>query len=170
MLDMPVTLEVSKLSGWLNADAPCLVAGGVGVAVAQAAQGGLNCGGCWQGTRGAHREHGPHVCDARDAPAGDGAVRCNGGIHVGIVLLGRRLQGGRVRKGVGRVTAARADLARAALASAAATLRAVQVGDGGRVVLGAIWVLGGADVVPRGVAVVPGIEPQLAGVVRGDRR
>ena len=25
MLDMPVTLEVSKLSGWLNADAPCRV-------------------------------------------------------------------------------------------------------------------------------------------------
>ena len=31
---------------------------------ASSVQGKPNCGGCWQGTRGAHREHVPHACDA----------------------------------------------------------------------------------------------------------
>eukprot|EP00964_Phaeocystis_antarctica_P061808 scaffold36956_cov62-Phaeocystis_antarctica.AAC.6 len=32
-------------------------------------QGGPNRGGCWQGARGAHPKHVPHVCDARGVPA-----------------------------------------------------------------------------------------------------
>ena len=79
MLYMVVTLDVSKLSGWMNAAAYCRVerraydagldagweAGGRGVAMAQAA-----CMG-WallkaeaQGTRGANVEHAVHVRDA----------------------------------------------------------------------------------------------------------
>jgi len=80
MLPMFVTSEVSKLSGWLNADASCRVegrsmrcgarcagreAGGRGAAPAQAActeKARLKaCGG--QGTRGAHPEHVAHVRD-----------------------------------------------------------------------------------------------------------
>ena len=77
---MSVTLEVSRLSEWLNADACCRVergaseegrhggpvAGVCGEASAQASsvQGGPNCGGCWQGTRGAHQKHLQHACDA----------------------------------------------------------------------------------------------------------
>ena len=59
MLRMVVTLEVSKLSGWLNADAYC---GG--------SKEGHTCGASYggvsgQGTRGgAHREHVAHVRDA----------------------------------------------------------------------------------------------------------
>eukprot|EP00964_Phaeocystis_antarctica_P094384 scaffold61131_cov63-Phaeocystis_antarctica.AAC.3 len=78
-----------------------------------------------QGTRGAHVEHGRHVCDAggvpignvrievvqalekgahvgdgRHTPVGDGAVLRNGGSRVGVVRPDRRLQGGRVREGV----------------------------------------------------------------------
>ena len=93
----------------------------------QRVQGGPNCGGCWQGTRGAHVKHVVHVCyaggiparyvcvelvqvieeighvcDCRDAPARYGAVRRSGGSRVGVVLLGRRPQGGRVREGIGR--------------------------------------------------------------------
>ena len=77
MLFMSVTLDVSKLSGWLNADAPCRVereaseegdmrvgkrawSSGGG---ASSVQGGTNCGGCWQGTCGAHVKHVPHFCD-----------------------------------------------------------------------------------------------------------
>ena len=70
---MSVTLDVSRLSGWLNDDAYCRVGrrggrevGGCGAAAAQAACTGrarLKAGG--QGTRGAHREHVAHVRDAR---------------------------------------------------------------------------------------------------------
>ena len=80
---MSVTLEVSKLSGWLNADAYCRVKGR-----GRAMQGGERCepggGRAWgvvaahkrhacgwpdsmpggQGTRGAHVEHDAHVRDA----------------------------------------------------------------------------------------------------------
>ena len=78
---MFVTLDVSKLSGWLNTDASCRVrreawqegqhagreAGGGGVAGAgQAARRqDPTVVGCWQGTRGAHEKHLKHVCDAR---------------------------------------------------------------------------------------------------------
>ena len=94
---------------------------------ASSVQGQASSGGCWQGTRGAHVKHVVHVCyaggiparyvcvelvqvieeighvcDCRDAPARDGAVRRSGGSRVGVVLLGRRPQGGRVREGIGR--------------------------------------------------------------------
>eukprot|EP00964_Phaeocystis_antarctica_P152664 scaffold120659_cov51-Phaeocystis_antarctica.AAC.3 len=58
MPSMVVTLDVSKLSGWLNAAALCRGGGG-----ASSAQGGPNCGGCWQGMRGAHVKHVLHGCD-----------------------------------------------------------------------------------------------------------
>ena len=75
---MFLTLDVSKLSGWLNADAPCPVesraygmgrgvgrkAGGCRATAAQAACTGrtrLKAEG--QGTRGAHEKHGQHVRD-----------------------------------------------------------------------------------------------------------
>eukprot|EP00964_Phaeocystis_antarctica_P079952 scaffold49868_cov57-Phaeocystis_antarctica.AAC.5 len=61
MNPMSVTLDVSKLSSWLNAVASCRLA---------------------------------HVCDCRDAPARDGAVRRLGGRHVGIVGFDRCPQGG----------------------------------------------------------------------------
>ena len=79
MLFMSVTLDVSKLSGWLNADARCRVEReiiGGGATCGQAGkrvewdgcwrkrQGGPNCGGSGQGTRGAHVKHVLHVCDA----------------------------------------------------------------------------------------------------------
>ena len=79
MYPMSVTLDVSKLSGWLNTDAYCRVEGGYmggGVTCGQAGgsmgQGGRwrkqqecpDCGGRGQGTRGAHLKHVPHVCDA----------------------------------------------------------------------------------------------------------
>ena len=73
---MSVTLDVSRLSGWLNADADCRVerrayeagsmrAGrGRGAAAAQAScRRGPNCGSCWEGTRRAHPKHVLHVCD-----------------------------------------------------------------------------------------------------------
>ena len=78
---MSVTLDVSKLSGWLNAFAVCRVE-----TRACTAEGGMRCGAvaaregvdqrrrfaggvgptdCWgQGTRGAHRKHAVHVRDA----------------------------------------------------------------------------------------------------------
>eukprot|EP00964_Phaeocystis_antarctica_P071405 scaffold43566_cov29-Phaeocystis_antarctica.AAC.1 len=79
---MSVTLDVSKLSGWLKADAPCRVekraydagrgaerkAEGVGAVAAQAAQaarmGRAQLEG-WEGpgTRGAHEKHVPHTRD-----------------------------------------------------------------------------------------------------------
>ena len=79
MLFMVVTLDVSKLSGWLNADVPCRVerrayaagrgaareAWGRWVAAAQVACTGRarpRAGG-GQGTRGAHGEHLAHVRD-----------------------------------------------------------------------------------------------------------
>jgi hypothetical protein len=79
---MVVTLEVSKLSGWLKADADCRVegracvvggrgasreAGGPGVVVAHKRHvqgGGPTQGLGAKGTRGAHREHAAHVRDA----------------------------------------------------------------------------------------------------------
>ena len=73
MYRMSVTLDVSKLSGWLNAGAPCREKeggghrrrgdmrasrreGGVGWSVAQEAKG--------RGTHGAHLKHVRHACDA----------------------------------------------------------------------------------------------------------
>eukprot|EP00964_Phaeocystis_antarctica_P022735 scaffold12647_cov59-Phaeocystis_antarctica.AAC.2 len=41
-----------------------------------------------------------HVGDARDVPGDDGAVRCFGGGHAGVVRLDRRPQGGLGRKDV----------------------------------------------------------------------
>jgi len=84
---MVVTLEVSKLSGWLNAYAACRVegrgircgasagreAGGCGAVAAQAACTGkarLEAAG-GQGTRGAHEEHEAHGRDLGGVPAGN---------------------------------------------------------------------------------------------------
>ena len=83
MAYMVVTLDVSKLSGWLNADASCrverrahamqeevrpgrMLGGGdaIGVHGEGPTQG---CGG--QGTRGAHVEHVLLVCDAEHVEA-----------------------------------------------------------------------------------------------------
>eukprot|EP00964_Phaeocystis_antarctica_P099930 scaffold65681_cov57-Phaeocystis_antarctica.AAC.1 len=89
---MSVTLEVSKLSGWLNADAYC-----------RESNGGHTVRGEGAGQLGAHLEHVAHVRDAggipvgnvrieilqiveevahvrdgRDAPVGDGSVLRNG--------------------------------------------------------------------------------------------
>ena len=86
MFCMSVTLDVSKLSGWLNADARCRVqSGSIG--------GGATCGqkqaggwggvvggrkrqegfGLWRLTtghaRGAHPKHIRHACDAGRVPA-----------------------------------------------------------------------------------------------------
>jgi hypothetical protein len=78
--NMVVTLEVSKLSGWLNADVPFRVegrgtceagrvagreAGGRGAAAAQAASTGRARLRAWrlQGKRGAHPEYSVHVRD-----------------------------------------------------------------------------------------------------------
>eukprot|EP00964_Phaeocystis_antarctica_P066235 scaffold40008_cov50-Phaeocystis_antarctica.AAC.3 len=142
MASMFVTLDVSKLSGWLNADACCRVERRACDAGRGAGPGG---GRVWgvrrqaactgKGTPGAHMEHEAHVCDAggfparnvrvdvlhaleelahigdgRDAPVGDGAVRCNGGGRVSVVGLDRRLQGGLVyeRAWAGPRTPARA--------------------------------------------------------------
>ena len=88
MFAMAVTLDVSQLSGWLNAAAFCRVKGkhvreegrhvgpGDGRGVwgrwrrKQRAQGGSQLRRlCWQGTRGAHRKHVLHECDAGRVPA-----------------------------------------------------------------------------------------------------
>jgi hypothetical protein len=82
---MITTLDVSKLSGWLNADAACRVkresikraaTGGPGGGRAwarrrrkQRAGRGPKCGGGWQGTRGAHAKHVLHGRDAGRVPA-----------------------------------------------------------------------------------------------------
>ena len=81
---MAVTVEVSKLSGWLSFCAPCQPKGGAcdmgrgagGEAVGSgAAQAGMQTGGRsdsrlgGQGTRGAHGEHVVHVRDAGGVPA-----------------------------------------------------------------------------------------------------
>eukprot|EP00964_Phaeocystis_antarctica_P027387 scaffold15452_cov29-Phaeocystis_antarctica.AAC.1 len=75
---MVVTLDVSKLSGWLNADADCRVARraydvgsmragrpkGCGAAAAHAAcRRGPKWGSVGRGTRGAHIKHPAHGCD-----------------------------------------------------------------------------------------------------------
>eukprot|EP00964_Phaeocystis_antarctica_P125691 scaffold89365_cov60-Phaeocystis_antarctica.AAC.1 len=78
MYCMSVTLDVSKLSGWLNKYALCRVEreaseegrhagqqarrawGGCGASSVQARP---NCGGCGRGTRGAHVKHGVHGRD-----------------------------------------------------------------------------------------------------------
>ena len=75
---MFVTLDVSKLSGWLNATALCQAEReaseegdaraarqeGVGRQRRNSVPGGPNYGGSWQGTRGAHVKHVLHVCNA----------------------------------------------------------------------------------------------------------
>ena len=76
---MFVTLDVSRLRGWLNADARCRVEReiiGGGATCGQAGgrvgrggrwrkqQGGRDCGGSGQGTRGAHVKHARHGSDA----------------------------------------------------------------------------------------------------------
>ena len=74
-----VTLDVSRLSGWLNADAPCGIGAGCVVIVGQegsgvgrgetkSVRGGP--GGVW-GTPGAHPKHLVHVRDAGGFPARD---------------------------------------------------------------------------------------------------
>ena len=122
---MSVTLEVSKVSGWLNADAHCRESKG-GHTVWEEVQGtGRSEAAGDRGARGvqgrarlqigsrarggAHVKHGAHGCDAggvpvgdirvevlqvreelahvgdgRDVPVGNGAIRRNGGGHVGI--------------------------------------------------------------------------------------
>eukprot|EP00964_Phaeocystis_antarctica_P032604 scaffold18456_cov30-Phaeocystis_antarctica.AAC.1 len=75
---MSVTLDVSKLSGWLNADADCRVArraydaGGMraerrkrrGATAAHAAcRREPEWGSAGRGTRGAYRKHAAHACD-----------------------------------------------------------------------------------------------------------
>ena len=97
-LNMPYmfsTLEVSQLSGWLNASAPCRVETGAweegrhagpgdgrgrgAAAAAQAACAGRtpNCGGCAvaRATRGAHHKHEVHVFDAGSVPARNVSVK-----------------------------------------------------------------------------------------------
>ena len=79
MFTMSVTLDVSRLSGWLNADARCRVeresiGGGRHDMRASRRKGGVGWSGGAssreaptaeaQGTRGAHVKHVPHVCDA----------------------------------------------------------------------------------------------------------
>eukprot|EP00964_Phaeocystis_antarctica_P040475 scaffold23131_cov61-Phaeocystis_antarctica.AAC.6 len=77
MLVMSVTLDVSKLSGWLNADACCQavrrhtkrVRCGLGVRKARVTAAKAACredpSRKWeQGTRRAHVKHAVHVCDA----------------------------------------------------------------------------------------------------------
>eukprot|EP00964_Phaeocystis_antarctica_P125259 scaffold88885_cov49-Phaeocystis_antarctica.AAC.1 len=82
---MFVTLEVSKLSGWLNDDANCRVerraydAGEVhlgggrawGSSGASGAQAGPDYKGWGQSARGAHPKHLVHVRDAGGNPAGN---------------------------------------------------------------------------------------------------
>ena len=78
MLLMSVTLDVLRLSGWLNADAPCSVEGrivdqriqrqGYGKACSRSSRGVSG----WvevSGMPGAHRKHEAHVCDAGRFPA-----------------------------------------------------------------------------------------------------
>ena len=79
MLPMFVTLDVSKLSGWLNTIACCQdqkeaseegrhagrEAGGRGVEAAQVERMvDPSAEACWQGTRGAHPKHGLRVSEA----------------------------------------------------------------------------------------------------------
>eukprot|EP00964_Phaeocystis_antarctica_P012644 scaffold6966_cov30-Phaeocystis_antarctica.AAC.1 len=89
MAFMDLTLDVSKVTGWLNADAPCRVerrpcdagrgAGGVkcgracgaGAAQAVCRVGPSEGWGQRKGERGAHPEHIAHVRDAGRVPAGD---------------------------------------------------------------------------------------------------
>ena len=90
-----MTLDVSKLSGWLNADASCRVEGRTCDAGKRYGPGGVRalggseaigmhgegptqgCGG--QGTRGAHVEHVAHVCDLGRVKAGQ-LVECRRGL------------------------------------------------------------------------------------------
>ena len=107
---MSLTLEVSKLSGWLKADADCRVegracdaggercgsreVGGPGVVAAHKRRHARGIGPTHglgaKGTRGAHREHVAHVCDAggveaqrlvegrRGLPSRREGMRCGG--------------------------------------------------------------------------------------------
>ena len=83
MYCMVVTLEVSRLSGWLNALADCRVrkeegirgehaaleVGGRGVVAQAACCGGPDSRLSAGGTRGAHIKHAGHGCDAGGVPA-----------------------------------------------------------------------------------------------------
>ena len=117
MWAMPMTLEVSKLSGLLNADAPCRVESraydaGRGAACGREGRrrrasgmhgrARLKAGG--QGTRGAHLEHVLHVCDAgrveaqrlferrRELPSRTEGIRC--GARCRSCQVGRREEAG----------------------------------------------------------------------------
>eukprot|EP00964_Phaeocystis_antarctica_P079951 scaffold49868_cov57-Phaeocystis_antarctica.AAC.4 len=57
---------------------------------ASSAQGRPNCGGCWQGTRGAHPKHAVHICDAGRVEA----QRLEEGRRAGREAGGRREGGG----------------------------------------------------------------------------
>eukprot|EP00964_Phaeocystis_antarctica_P024100 scaffold13486_cov55-Phaeocystis_antarctica.AAC.4 len=124
---MSVTLDVSKLSGWLNADAPCRDERRVCDAMREVwaeRQGGQGAAAGPRAradpehvahVRDARRvpagnvhvkvlqviEEVAHVGDARDVPVGDGAVRRNSGCRVSVDRLDRRLQRGRAREGDG---------------------------------------------------------------------
>jgi len=139
MAYMLLTLDVSKLSGWLNADAPCRVERRTCDAVARcgvragrpegvAAQAACargrtdpRLGG--QGTRGAHKEHGDHAVVVRDA----GRVKAHRLVELRRLLPSRR-EG--VRCG-GEVRAGRRESVWAVAAQAACTekarLKAVEV-------------------------------------------
>eukprot|EP00964_Phaeocystis_antarctica_P010953 scaffold6018_cov51-Phaeocystis_antarctica.AAC.4 len=66
---MSVTLDVSKLSGWLNADAPCGVGGGIvdrrtqRQGVTKELAGRIRVWGEVLGMPGAHIKHAVHGCD-----------------------------------------------------------------------------------------------------------
>ena len=116
-----VTLEVSKLSGWLNADAPCRVArraydaergadweageawaGGSARAACTARGPGCEGWGGLQGMRGAHPEHVAHVRDAGGVEAERLVERRRAlpSRKEGVRCRARRV--GRGREGVGR--------------------------------------------------------------------
>eukprot|EP00964_Phaeocystis_antarctica_P058603 scaffold34770_cov81-Phaeocystis_antarctica.AAC.2 len=120
---MFVTLDVSKLSGWLNADAYCRESEGGHAMRGERAEGS----GSDRRLRAGQREERTnvrveilqvfeeiaHVGDGRDVPVSDGAVRRSGGIRVSVERLDRRLQGGKCREcGRRRESARRAAEAR----------------------------------------------------------
>eukprot|EP00964_Phaeocystis_antarctica_P058140 scaffold34462_cov56-Phaeocystis_antarctica.AAC.9 len=114
MLLMVVTLEVSKLSGWLNADAHCRESKGGqdtlrGEGAGQQTGATASRPACTAEARlgyrtGVERTRNicvmvvtlevAHVGDGRDVPVGDGAVRRFGGSRVCVEILDRRHQGG----------------------------------------------------------------------------
>ena len=100
---MSVTLEVLKLSSWLNADAPCreskeghVVRGEVygsgdrrrWTTVEHAAcRGGRGCRLGHRAGGGAYGEHVAHVCDAGGIPAGNICVEIIHIVVIGIVRI-----------------------------------------------------------------------------------